>query len=343
MTPDAQALLLQRHDGHNGRVAKQPSTEDALAAIKAIRDAPENFDLTRDLAPFFLHKSNHVAAAAADTVGRLEAVGLSSSLADAFLEWMKSPGERDPGCKALTMIAKTLAHMDHPAAQVYLAGIRHVQMEASFGPKVDAAAALRGLCAQGLARMSHPDALIECVTLLADPQTAARAGAVRGISESGQYAAVLLLRYKALIGDKDEEVVAECFAGLLSLAPAQSLGFVAKFLGSAADEIAERAALALGESRMAAAFPLLQEAWEHSAQASLRRALLLAMAMLRQDEAVKFLLARVDQDGDKSALDALTALGLYSRDHAVRSRIEEILGRRKSPSLQAAYDREFGG
>ena len=31
---------------------KRPSTEDALGAIRAIRDAPENFDLKRDLAPF---------------------------------------------------------------------------------------------------------------------------------------------------------------------------------------------------------------------------------------------------------------------------------------------------
>jgi uncharacterized protein (DUF1778 family) len=323
-------------------VGKRLSTEDALRAIRAIRDAPENFDLKRDLAPFLLHKSNHAAAAAADTVGRLEAVALTQQLVDAFLEWMKNPAERDPGCKALTGIAKTLAAMDHPAAQVYLAGIRHVQMEASFGPKVDAAAALRGLCAQGLARMSHPDALLECVTLLADPETAARAGAVRAISETGQHAGVLLLRFKALIGDKDEEVLAECFAGLLRLAPAESLEFVASFLNSSAEEIAERAALALGESRQAAAFPLLQKAWEHTAQVTLRRTLLLAMAMLRQDEAVEFLLTRLAEDGEKSALDALAALSLYGRDDSVRSRIQEILAKRKNASLQRAFEKDFG-
>jgi HEAT repeat protein len=323
-------------------VGRRPTTEEALGAIRAIRDAPENFDLKRDLAPFLVHKSNHVAAAAADTVERLEAVALGQHLVDAFLEWMKNPAERDPGCKALTTIAKTLAAMDHPASQVYLAGIRHVQMEASFGPKVDAAAALRGLCAQGLARMSHPDALVECVTLLADSETAARAGAVRAISETGQPAGVLLLRFKASIGDKDEEVLAECFAGLLRLAPADSLEFVASFLNAQSDEIAERAALALGESRLAAAFPLLQNAWEHTAQATLRRTLLLAMAMLRQDEAVEFLLTRLAEDGEKSALDALAALSLYGRDEAVQSRIQDILAKRKSVTLQRAFEKDFG-
>jgi hypothetical protein len=323
-------------------VAKRPATEDALKSIRSIRDAPENFDLKRDLAPFLRHKSNHVAAAAAVTVERLEAVALAPELAGSFPEWMKNPAERDPGCKALTAIAKTLAAMDHPAAQVYMAGIRHVQKEASFGPPVDTAAALRGICAQGLARMSHPDALLECVTLLVDPEPAARAGAVRAISESGQHAGVLLLRYKALIGDEDEEVTAECFAGLLRLAPAESLEFVAGFLHFHSEEIAERAALALGESRLAAAFPLLRHAWEASARATLRRTLLLAMAMVRQDEALEFLLARLVDDGEKSALDALAALALYSRDNSVRSRIREIVGKRKSSILKSALEKDFG-
>lgn len=322
-------------------VGRRPTTEEALGTIRAIRDAPENFDLKRDLAPFLVHKSNHVAAAAADTFGRLEAVVLGQHLVDAFLEWMKNPAERDPGCKALTSIAKTLAAMDHPASQVYLAGIRHVQMEASFGPKVDTAAALRGLCAQGLARMSHPDALLECVTLLADLETAARAGAVRAISETGQQAGVLLLRFKALIGDKNEEVLAECFAGLLRLAPAESLEFVASFLNAHSDEIAERAALAMGESRLAAAFPLLQRGWEGTAQATLRRTLLLAIAMLRQDEAVEFLLTRLAEDGEKSALDALAALALYGRDESVRGRIQEVLAKGKNASLQRAFEKDF--
>jgi HEAT repeat protein len=322
-------------------VAKRPSTEEALAAIRAIRDAPEKFDLNRDLVPFLQHKSNHVAAAAADTIGCLEAGALAQNLVGAFLEWMKNPAERDPGCKALTTIAKTLAAMDHPAAAVYLDGIRHVQMEASFGPPVDAAAALRGICAQGLARMSHPDALLECVTLLADSETAARAGAARAISETGQQAGVLLLRYKALIGDKDEEVTAECFAGVLRLAAAESLEFVATFLHSSSQEIAERAALALGESRLSAAFPLLRESWEHTVQPTLRRTLLLAMAMLRQDEAVEFLLTRLAEDGEKPALDALAALSLFGRDDSVRSRIQGCLAKRKTAALQRAFEKDF--
>ena len=322
-------------------MAKAPSTDQALRAIRAIRDSPESYDLKRDLAPFLRHKSNHVAAAAASTVERLEVGTLAQDLVDAFLDLMKDPAKRDQGCEALIAMAKALVAMDEPAAKVYFAGVHHVQMEGSFGPPVDAAAPLRGLCAQGLARMGHPDALLECVNLLADKEVPARVGAIRAIADSGDIAGTLLLRLKALLGDKEDEVIGECFAGLIRLAPGPSLDFVAGFLRSASDEIRERAALALGESRLAAAFPILREAWVGTAQASRRRTLLLSIAMLRLDEAVEFLISRVAEDREAAAGDALAALGLYGRDETVRRRVEEIVGDRGSTGLRAVFEREF--
>jgi len=312
-----------------------------LRAIRAIRDAPESYDLKRDLASFLRHKSNHVVSAAASTAERLESVALAQDLVDAFLELMKDPAKRDPGCQALIAIAKALVTLDEPAAKVYFAGIHHVQMEGSFGPPIDAAAPLRGLCAQGLARMGHADALLECVNLLADKEVPARVGAIRGIADSGDIAGALLLRLKALVGDKEDEVIGECFAGLLRLAPAPSVEFVAGFLKSASEEIRERAALVLGESHLAAAFQVLREAWVETAQAARRRTLLLSIAMLRLDEAVEFLLTRLAEDRDAAAADALAALALYGRDESVRKRIEEIVGKREGQALKTVFDREF--
>ena len=322
-------------------MANAPFTDEALRAIRAIRDAPESYDLKRDLASFLRHKSNHVVSAAASTAERLESVALAQDLVDAFLELMKDPAKRDPGCQALIAIAKALVTLDEPAAKVYFAGIHHVQMEGSFGPPIDAAAPLRGLCAQGLARMGHADALLECVNLLADKEVPARVGAIRGIADSGDIAGALLLRLKALVGDKEDEVIGECFAGLLRLAPAPSVEFVAGFLKSASEEIRERAALALGESHLAAAFQVLREAWVETAQAARRRTLLLSIAMLRLDEAVEFLLTRLAEDRDAAAADALAALALYGRDESVRKRIEEIVGKREGQALKTVFDREF--
>ena len=80
-------------------MGKAPSTEEALLAIRKIRDDPDGFDLKRDLAPFLKHKSNHVIAAAADAVTRLDLGSFCPELVDAFLELMKKPDTRDQGCK----------------------------------------------------------------------------------------------------------------------------------------------------------------------------------------------------------------------------------------------------
>ena len=59
-------------------------------------------------------------------------------------------------------------------------------------------------------------------------------------------------------------------------------------------------------------------------------------------KAVEFLLTRLAEDGEKSALGALAALALYGRDEVVRSRIQEILAKRKSAALGNLFNQEFG-
>lgn len=316
-------------------------TEDALAAIHAIRQSPENRDLKTDLAPFLRHKSNHAVAAAASAAEHLEAAALAPDLVQAFERLMRDPAKLDPGCKATTAIVQALIQLEDPAARVYFAGVRHVQMEGSFGPKVDAAAPLRGLCARGLARMGHPGALLECVTLLADPEVAARTGAIRAIADAGRPEGVLLLRLKALLGDREIDVIGECFAAVLSLDPADSVEFVAKFLNSKVEGLGEQAALALGESRLPTAFEVLREAWENGGVAEQRRTLLVAIAMLRIDEALEFLLSRLGEESGPVAADALAGLAFYARDEAVLARVEGIIRERGDEALETVFAREF--
>jgi HEAT repeat protein len=322
-------------------MAKPLSTEDALAAIHAIRQSPEKYDPKRDLAPFLRHKSNHVVAASAATAERLEASALAPDLVEAFQRLTANPAKLDGGCKALIAITQALVQMDDPAAKVYFAGIRHVQMEGSFGPPVDVAAPLRGLCARGLARMGHPGALLECVTLLADSEVPARTGSIRAIADAGRPEGLLLLRLKALLGDKEIEVTGECFGALLSLDPAGSVEFVAKFLNSGADGIGEQAALALGESRLPAAFEVLRAAWERGGAAEQRRTLLVAIAMLRSETALEFLLERLGTESGAVSADALAGLAFYAHDEAVLARVEAIIRERGEPALEAVFAREF--
>lgn len=316
------------------------STEDALAAIHAIRQAPEKHDLARDLAPFLGHKSNHVVAAAAATAERMEASALAPDLVQAFERLMRDPAKLDQGCKATIAIVQALVILEDSAARVFFAGIRHVQKEGSFGPPVDAAAPLRGLCARGLARMGHPDALLECVTLLADPEMPARTGAIRAIADSGRSEGILLLRLKALTGDKEIEVTGECFTALLSMDPAGSVEFVAKFVNSKDEGIAEQSALALGESHLPGAFPVLHDAWERGGAGEHRRMLLTAIALLRNDEALDFLLERLSADPVPGAAQALEALSFHLRDEKIAKRVQEVMERREDRDAFDRYVRE---
>ena len=137
--------------------------------------------------------------------------------------------------------------------------------------------------------------------------------------------------------------MSECFAALLRLAPVPSLEFVSGFLKSSSEEVAGGAALALGESQIPAALGKLRESWEQTARPSLRRTLFLALAMLRQDEALEFLMNRLEEDTERVASDALAALVLYARDDSVRERIAKILTKRKSAALRAVFEKEFKG
>jgi len=110
---------------------------------------------------------------------------------------------------------------------------------------------------------------------------------------------------------------------------------------ASSDEVADRAALALGESRIPAAFGKLREAWERTVRPSVRRTLLLALALLRRDEALEFLMNRLEEDTERVASDALAALALYARDDSVRDRIDKILTKRKSAALRAVFEKEF--
>jgi hypothetical protein len=54
---------------------------------------------------------------------------------------MKDPARADRGCAAKTAVVRALEALAAPEDAIYLAGIRHVQMEGSFGPPIETAAA----------------------------------------------------------------------------------------------------------------------------------------------------------------------------------------------------------
>ena len=147
---------------------------------------------------------------------------------------------------------------------------------------------------------------------------------MRAIAHTANLQAVPLLRYKARIGDPDPQVISECFTGLLSLAPQASLSLIASFLGKS-PEIGEMAALALGESRQPEAFEILRQWWQRTVTSELRLTGLLAIAMLRQDEALEFLLTLVATGNKRDREGAIGALKMYQSDAILWQRVQQAM------------------
>jgi hypothetical protein len=307
---------------------KKDPTVDALNSLAGLRDRPED-ERRKAIKIHLRNKSSWVVAKAAKLAGDSRDEAAIPELVVAFHRLIAERGKHDKGCTAITEVAAALYALDHHDAEVWLAGIAYVQMEGSFGPPADTAVQLRSHCAMGLAQTHYSGAAIAIVKLLADPESGARSGAVRALASLSGDAASLLLRYKVLIGDRDPDVIAECFAGLLAVDADASLEFVAEYADSGDPEIGEAAILALGACRAPAAIEWLKEKWDRTVAGPIRKTLLLALSTARQEIAIEFLLKLLAEENPATMKDVLDALRIYQHDERIWSRVTAIVDQRR--------------
>ena len=320
---------------------KPDPVEEALERLAALKNEAETRPLAAELKAFLKNRSNLVVARAAKIAGQSRAAELVPDLVATLQRLMENPSKLDKTCAATTAAVEALYEMDYAEPEIYLRGIHHVQMEGSFGPPVDAAAKLRGASAQGLARTRHPAALDEIVSVLVDEWPEARIGAVRALASNGGEAGALLIKLRILSGERQPDVLAECFSGLLAAAPQKSLPLVAGFIDSEDTAIAEAALLALGSSRLPQALALLKAKCEESAGGPLRKAMLLAIAMVRSDAAIEYLLRLLADCPATMAKDVLEALTFFRNSENVRKRVESVVAQRNEKSVSEAFRQEF--
>jgi hypothetical protein len=318
-------------------MAKAESIEKQLSALAALRVDAKSEPAIAELKKALTSKSNLIVAKAATIITESNQSDFLPQLATAFDRFFVAGS--DKGCSAKTAIANGLYALGHNDSAAFLRGIHHVQKEASFGPPVDAAAEMRGICALGLARIGYADVLLELAELLVDAEPQPRIMAARAIAYTGSDAGSPLLRMKALAGDPHTEVTSECFAALVKLSPRKSLAFVSRFLKSGDDELVEAAGLAIGSSRLPEAFAMLRTEWESHLIPEARRPLLLGIAMTRLPSAVDFLLERILDDRPAPAVDAINAMAIYKHDQAVASRVRAIVEDRGESELIAAMNK----
>ncbi|NIA15554.1 MAG: hypothetical protein GWP08_15945 [Nitrospiraceae bacterium] len=318
-------------------MARKSAVEERLARLQRLEDDPASAEGRRDLRKALQAASRTMVASAARIVATYQLNDLAPDLEAAFDRFMTNPLRTDKGCIAKLGIVDALDRMDAGGEEVFLKGIRHVQMEPVYGGKADTASNLRGNCGLALAQLGHPEVLYELTTLLMDPEHQARRAAVKALTYLARQESELLLRMKALSGDPEPDVVAECLSGLVEIDAGQSLPFVARFLDGDDPVMLEGAALAMAGSRKVEAFGLLRNCWMETVDQRVRRLLVLPIALTRQDEALEFLFEVIEDAGREMAMAAIEGVGLYVGDADARTRIQEIVDARDDPAVTGAW------
>lgn len=155
-------------------MARKDKVTEALEGLSALQHAPPSKENDAKIIAALAHKSNHVVALAASIVAERGINDVAPALEAAFQRFISGG---DPGCQAMEAIARALESLDVRAQDLFLAGIRHVQMEPVWGGQEDTAVGLRSMCATGIVNSRHSDAALELARLLADPYKNARAAA----------------------------------------------------------------------------------------------------------------------------------------------------------------------
>lgn len=334
-------------------MARRPSLQEEIERVAALRELDDEDELRErlrgalgDRRPLVAGKAARVAADR--LVGDL-APEITSAL-DRLLgpepdtsetdggEPAKPP--EDPGCLGKTDLARALLDLEYDhASEILLRCARCVQLEPVWGGQVDAAAELRGLCAMGLARSADRRVAEVLSDLLADPEAAARSGAVRALAASGRIGAELLLRFKVRIGDDEPGVLLDALAGLLELEPDSGMRPVVDALSSADEIRFEAAAIALGSSRHPEALSILTGALDRTApwQRDRRKVLLRAVSLQRGDDVADYLASLVGEAPKDDALFVLDLLGEVGVDHRLRDRLAETVDARADRDLSRAF------
>ena len=323
-------------------MAKQ-AFETKLAELEALRRAPDPAAVRDALGKALKDRNNYLVSKAAAIAGDLRIEELMDDLIAAFDRFLVDPVKSDPQCWAKSAIAKALKDLGCRQAGVFLRGIDHVQLERVYGGTADSAAALRGACTLALVdcQMDDLQILTHFADRLADKEKPVRLDAALAIAQFGRGEGALLLRLKLLMGDREPEVLGQCFSSLLSLAPESALPFIEKFLTHEEEDFRAEAAAALAASRELEAIEILKRFWKTRVSPEIRRAILIALGASPLQQAAEFLLSVLPEESADLASEALTALA-SSRFHGeMRDQVKATVEATRDAELIWAFEKRF--
>jgi HEAT repeat protein len=314
-----------------------------LAALDALRNT-SSADAREQLRKALRDRNNYLVARAASVGSDLQLVELIPDLLAAYERFFHDPLKSDPQCLAKNALAAALRNLGHHAADPYVRGITHFQLEPTWGGRADSAATLRGTCALALSECPLDD--LEILTYLtdalADRERTVRVDAARAIEQVNRPEGALLLRLKLLSGDADPAVMGQCFESMLSIAPEAAVSFVSRFLKSDNPDVQLEAASTLAQCRDAQAVRILREFWQDPLLSDdLRQALLINLGASPLQEATDLLLEVVAHEAMPLATTALKALANSRFRGDVHARLATVLDQRDSQALLRLFAELF--
>jgi hypothetical protein len=301
-------------------------------------------DATEYLRKALAHRNNFIVAKVAKLVADAELFALLPEVLAAFDRFFIDAEKTDPKCWAKDALVKTLVKLEHRQKDAYLRGLRHHQMEASWGPPIDSAGALRGACAHALVDcpgINDADLLAILLDPLTDTDKTVRIEAARAIGQVGGVSAALILRLRALLAKDEPEVLGAVYSALLSVEGSRAVALVAAALEEG-DDLAAEAAFALADARTPESLAPLLARFRAGADTWFTGVLLSAIALTRLPEAIDFLLALIARD-TREAPAAIEAIGRSAPNAELRARVEQAVAQTASPRLLQAFRQHLPG
>ena len=335
--PSSAGLKTRRAESTLQTMSGKKALEQQIAALDALRDCEKAVRVAA-LAKALANRNNFIVAKAADLAREFQLAELVPELLAAFDRFFENPEKTDPQCWAKNALSRTLAAFEHQDSNVFLRGMRHIQLEPAYGGRSDSAGTLRSTCTLALVQcrsLTNDEVLAHLVDLFADKDAAVRAESARAIEQVGSPAAALLLRLRATLGNDEPEVLGACFGGIVRIEGSRAIPWVGHFL-AAADDTGGEAALAIAGTHSLEAFEFLRDALPNANDPWFRSVLLSAIALTRQDAALEFLLEVVRTES-MDAQAAIEALARSAPSEEVLKRINQLVS--DNPRLSRALEK----
>ncbi|GMV99546.1 MAG: hypothetical protein AMXMBFR84_06850 [Candidatus Hydrogenedentota bacterium] len=325
-------------------MAKRDPVKEGLSRLAELESMGIGMDESASAYLRLCLKSKHgaLAARAARIISSNRIAGFRLDLESVFFRCCDAP-EQDPGCVAKMAVVDALNDLDYDAADLFLKGIRYVQLEPVWGKSVDTAGGLRVKCAGGLIRLNYPGVSFLLTDLLVDPQPEARMGAARALAHLGRHECELVLRLKVLQGGDEPEVIAECLSALSTFDSDETLPFLRRILHGGNRDVWPGAALALGETRSPEAVAMLSDFWSTLPRSAERFGLLLPIALTRTEEGIAFLLDVIEREAAELAIESIRALEAVGMLEASAEPVRERVGLRGDDKVTDAFRRLYDG